>query len=95
MSALAAQRQRQAEGFVVVEWEYPDGSGSWGYCERGEEGAIAQGKPGCRVWTNGVHQGVMGVPDDPDERGAWRCTLCGFRGFWEGGPHCLFRGIAA
>lgn len=20
--------------------------------------------------------------------GAWRCSLCGFRGFWEGGPHC-------
>lgn len=23
-----------------------------------------------------------------DERGAWTCGACGFRGFWRGGPHC-------
>lgn len=24
-----------------------------------------------------------------EARGAWTCGLCGFRGFWSGGPHCL------
>jgi rubrerythrin len=22
------------------------------------------------------------------EPGAWTCNVCGFRGFWSGGPHC-------
>lgn len=24
-----------------------------------------------------------------EEPGAWTCGLCGFRGFWSGGPHCM------
>lgn len=24
-----------------------------------------------------------------NERGAWTCQACGFRGFWRGGPHCM------
>lgn len=24
-----------------------------------------------------------------NELGAWRCGLCGFRGFWRGGVHCV------
>jgi hypothetical protein len=27
-----------------------------------------------------------------EERGAWTCGLCGFRGFWSGGPHCMDMG---
>ena len=23
-----------------------------------------------------------------EDRGAWTCGLCGFRGFWSGGAHC-------
>jgi hypothetical protein len=29
------------------------------------------------------------APVPSTERGAWTCRACGFRGFWEGGPHCL------
>lgn len=32
------------------------------------------------------------VADDASasgERGAWTCSMCGFRGFWRGGPHCM------
>ncbi len=32
------------------------------------------------------------VADDvqpSNDPGAWRCTFCGFRGFWHGGVHCL------
>lgn len=29
-----------------------------------------------------------------DERGAWTCGACGFRGFWSGGPHCMGEGSA-
>lgn len=25
--------------------------------------------------------------------GAWTCSVCGYRGFWYGGPHCL-KGIS-
>lgn len=24
-----------------------------------------------------------------DAPGAWTCALCGFRGFWQGAPHCI------
>jgi hypothetical protein len=28
-------------------------------------------------------------PQEPsDDPGAWTCNVCGFRGFWSGGPHC-------
>lgn len=33
---------------------------------------------------------VVGENIQPsDERGAWTCNGCGFRGFWGGGLHCV------
>jgi hypothetical protein len=37
---------------------------------------------------------VVGTDAKPStERGSWKCSGCGFRGFWSGGVHCL--GVAA
>ena len=30
-----------------------------------------------------------------EERGAWTCKACGFRGFWQGGAHCMGRELEA
>jgi hypothetical protein len=40
---------------VIVEWEWPDGSGSWGWCVPGEVGAVVASyeRQGCRVWLDG------------------------------------------
>jgi hypothetical protein len=50
------QRQRLAEGFSVIEWEYPDGSGSW---EHGEHAEVWQRagslSADVAVWINGYH----------------------------------------
>lgn len=48
-------------GEGVVEWEYPDGSGSWGRCAPGETLQIADRfvREGCHVWING--ESVLGL----------------------------------
>lgn len=51
------QLQRSAQGFDVIEWEYPDGSGSWGYTDPEDTTALASeyAAKGCRIWVNGEH----------------------------------------
>lgn len=50
------QAARMAEGHTVVEWEYPDGSGSWQYGSMDDAYDTAFKKRAfeeCRVWING------------------------------------------
>lgn len=41
--------------------------------------------PGYSVWATDVKAS--------EERGAYTCRACGFRGFWKGGPHCGPSGV--
>lgn len=47
-----------AEGAEILEWEFPDGSGSWGYVPAGEDSEWVDivehyQRKGCLVWLNG------------------------------------------
>lgn len=59
--ALTEVRREQvlrdvAAGCQVVEWEYPDGSGSWGVVASGDVGGLLATylAEGCLVWVDGL-----------------------------------------
>lgn len=47
---------------------------------------------------SGHHNGRIVIAENcepSDARNAWTCSLCGFRGFWQGAPHCIDAETAA
>jgi hypothetical protein len=41
------------------------------------------------AWADDVLRSAAYKPKEKEqEPGAWTCNVCGFRGFWSGGPHC-------
>lgn len=52
------QQARRDEGCTIVEWEYPDGSGGWAYCEaEADPWDIAKTKHGAIVWIDDIALG--------------------------------------
>jgi hypothetical protein len=43
------------DGARIVEWEFPDGSGSWGWCHQAElfDMVFDYRRRGCGVWIDG------------------------------------------
>ena len=55
--------------------------------------AIAEGAAYKAAWDRAgsswsKHCDVFKADAEVMDAGAWTCQLCGYRGFWEGGPHC-------